>query len=819
MEITLKDKATGGSTSITLKVAEESVAVDDSDELIGVPRITESRAPALPPRRASGAVSFTDQDPEVDLVWTQDSWHKGALRPYWRPDDPEHYSLANGVDLRFEGLAALFPPPSGQRKTSGLTWSSPESMPVIVQDPGFEADNGKWTQGTGVTQTFQATDPVLGTNSLKLETDGGRSNNDILTSITVPLDHTPLQGRNVNVSAVVRRVSGTNGIKMFMDDGVTVTVDSTPTTSSSYERTLLSNITVDASATKLQIGLKQDGGNAAVDVFHVDIVQITAVETGEFIKSTTLSGITYAIGGQDVYSWDETNARWRFEFGGAATATDITAFNGNVYIAYGFSDDYVYGTSGSWTASSRSAPDDKAKFWAISKNASGASALWKSETDTALANTTDGTNGAAAWTAPLSVGDTDAIITALYGSFDTIVVGKTDALWGYTRFDPNTSAGDNLFQAITSLGAGTLISMENFDKGVEFAGWLWLRTAGQGLIRWRPGELQHVQTLFTAARVGNFGLKIYAIATDQRQLYLVLGSSSIRYLVSIVPLDDGKLALHLLAKVPMITTANTDVTHLHIDTTNEAIYVMGSDYPNGQSESIFGPAIWRYHLDNNQPAQFQSGFDMDDAAARTGSFDTSIYHASIPTREKAFLALTIWGEDISSTATIVVKYGLNGEDPSTKTLGTFNGTGAIQTLYFHTVSSPETNAIGNTIQLQFTLTLPASSTGTTVGPRLFAFGLHSTLNTERFRLWEIDVEATEEIITDAGLAAPESHSDILAALNTLELQTYPIVMLLDVDEDGVDETITVHLRDVRRSRTDEGAERITLLLQEAKTSS
>ena len=67
--------------------------------------------------------------------------------------------------------------------------------------------------------------------------------------------------------------------------------------------------------------------------------------------------------------------------------------------------------------------------------------------------------------------------------------------------------------------------------------------------------------------------------------------------------------------------------------------------------------------------------------------------------------------------------------------------------------------------------------------------------------------------------SPESFSEILAALNTLELQNYPIVMNLDTDEDGVIETTTVYLRDVQRKRVSEDEEVISLLIQEAKTSS
>ena len=192
--------------------------------------------------------------------------------------------------------------------------------------------------------------------------------------------------------------------------------------------------------------------------------------------------------------------------------------------------------------------------------------------------------------------------------------------------------------------------------------------------------------------------------------------------------------------------------------------------------------------------------------------ETSIWSGNLPDVEKAFTALTIWGEDISSTTTIKAEFKINGAAAWT-TLGTFNTTAALQTKYFHGITTPETNAVGQFIQLRFTFTTPDTATAP---PKLYSFALHSTLRPERLRTWVIDIELGNETLLDNGMLDPDCFVAAMSRLDTLEQQVYPIIMLHSFDE-GPEEEVTCHLFDIEKIKQEENYTIVRLSLQEVKT--
>ena len=69
----------------------------------------EERIPPLSERRSQGELSFTHRDPTYDLVFSQSDWSDGALQPYYSSDEPRRYAQADGMDLRWAGVASLGP--------------------------------------------------------------------------------------------------------------------------------------------------------------------------------------------------------------------------------------------------------------------------------------------------------------------------------------------------------------------------------------------------------------------------------------------------------------------------------------------------------------------------------------------------------------------------------------------------------------------------------------------------------------------------------------------------------------------------------------
>ena len=73
----------------------------------GIKSWQEGRIPPLPPRRSQGALDWTHKDPITDFVFSQSDWSRGAFQPYTSSEPTGKYAKSNGVDLRWEGVAAL----------------------------------------------------------------------------------------------------------------------------------------------------------------------------------------------------------------------------------------------------------------------------------------------------------------------------------------------------------------------------------------------------------------------------------------------------------------------------------------------------------------------------------------------------------------------------------------------------------------------------------------------------------------------------------------------------------------------------------------
>ena len=106
---------------------------------------------------------------------------------------------------------------------------------------------------------------------------------------------------------------------------------------------------------------------------------------------------------------------------------------------------------------------------------------------------------------------------------------------------------------------------------------------------------------------------------------------------------------------------------------------------------------------------------------------------------------------------------------------------------------------------------------------MHAYALHSTVRPERTRIWECYVWLGDGVQLRNGNLDTVAKATQLSNLDTLELQTYPIIFEHDFDEDGNSSSFRVQLLDARRmpednAQTKEGVELWRLVLQEADVS-
>jgi len=706
MDIVLRNVASSPATEIILPV-------DEDDE---GPRYSEGRAQLIPELRSEGPLSWKSLDPVKDLQWTQDDWSDGALQPYYRPDDPHRYAKSDNVDLRWEGVAAL-----GMVRTN-------TRADFIIRNPDAErnATTG-WSVGTGVTFTTQTGAANTGTYGFRAITDGSRTSGDNLFTQALA-NPTVYQSARIKVGVRLRRTSGSeSGVRLSIVDSVGAT-NSSSVTSGTY--TFVSAIhLVNGGATSLTIVVETDTNETGAHTYEVDdfVIQVGVASEGATTDGEPIcrgvaehNGLLYAGCGRMVLQWNETDDVWELvlSVGGVASGSfvsDLIHYGNNILVANGTGRDYTYGSGTTWTDSNRTAPDDKAVFWAVARDGSGSDAIWKSEATDSVANTTDPINGAAAWSTPIVVGSSDREITGLFGAFDSLQVGKEDGLWDYQRFFPGTNSADGKFRNIAP-DFDVDVDTENFDKGLQWKGWLYLTTSRQGFIRWRPGQFDDISGFFVAPRLTDFGGRVRAMANSPKELFLMVdtpqtdtSSTKDTRLMSMQLGPEGLNKPHTLADV--------SVGIIHRMAVHKGfLYSFGVVRDDGFSEDV--AAIYRWELPSKTVAPFA---DDTPAIELSGTFDTSIWHGDLPDTEKAFLAFTIWCAPLDAEHTVKVTYGLDGAAITTTTLGTFSGTGRIQTLYFTAVSNPETNAIGRMVQFQFTLT-----TDDTVSPEVYAFALHTT---------------------------------------------------------------------------------------------
>jgi len=795
----------GGSHDLRLASDEDSppttainlVLAEDEE---GGRRWKEIRVAPLPPPKSEGELQWTNRDPRVDYVLAKSDWSGGALQPVWRSDEPNKYARNDGCDPRWENLLTI-----GMDRTPA---------DFLVRNGGAEqnATTG-WTVGSNVTHTIVTTSPRSGSYVHQLVLASASSAAGTLMYQDLAFHATPWRGTQVTVTVWVKRTGGSDsGIILRVGDGNSNT-DSSASTSSSWARLAVTHTVHASSSDKVRIELRNSADPTADHTFHVDDISVTPTGGVTWVGTAEVADTLYAAVGRGIVKWNETNDVWDLVFYSANAATDIIEYFGNIYVATGAGNAYLYGTGTTWTSSNDAASND-AVYFTVNRNR-----LWKSDSTYLVRSSISPINGTPSssiedapagsnWSAAYTVGDSDRSITALYNLWDTIVVGKEDGMHIFKRYY-NDGTDANEFENITN-DYESLVSPDNFARGATRAGWLYLASSQQGLIRFNTQTIEDISDTFFEPRLSSIGGRPWAFAADPTQMWMLVDtptadtSTSKTVWLASLRLKGEEWRYHLMQTVPI-----GDINYLSAN--RGYLYGLGRLYDG----TAYVAASYRWTLPTKNVAP---AYDASPAILASASIEDPVWDGQSPDADKAYLSVSIICEDLDAEHTIRMRYGLDGAAPTTTTLATFNGSARVQTAYFNTVTTPESAAIGRTIQPEWTFT-----TDDEVSPKMFAYAIHSTLRPERVRAWECFVWIGDSVPLRNGFPEPVAKANMVSALDTLETQVYPLVLTHDFDQVGAETTVRVHILALERQPEDssqavEGMEVWRLVLQEANTS-
>ena len=190
-----------------------------------------------------------------------------------------------------------------------------------------------------------------------------------------------------------------------------------------------------------------------------------------------------------------------------------------------------------------------------------------------------------------------------------------------------------------------------------------------------------------APRVSGFGGEIKAMVASPHELFvaadipetaesgafgdfpleLTTTSKKIK-IMSLRQGADGRFNVHTLDEV---TFGEIEALTVYTDTGSDTRYLVAAGRLNRDGTGADHVTTYRWLLPSRSAAPF---IDAETMVAKTGTFETSIWHGGVPGTSKAFLKTVFWLQDIGSgnSEQIVVRYGLDGASPDTYKLGTLS---------------------------------------------------------------------------------------------------------------------------------------------------
>ena len=752
-DIILKDKRTDPQLSLGLTLA--------PPDRNGNPTWTESRKQPLPERRSSGELSFTHRDPTYDLVWSQIDFSAGALQTYWSSEEPNSYALSNNLDLRATGVVGLS--------------SKPSSLSLAGQQKFLGWDNdlvNGWA------------DPIAGKGTVSAEEGGYLSDYHLLlassatslstecnTSFTVPEAEEPhYRDHTVTISFRARNDADANPINFSVgwraDSSLTEHTYQTTDdwTQHTFTQTFGNISTLQALIIINSVGAHNLQIDNWVATFHETLDTIpdwTAIvsvktDTEDLVFAGTSAGLIYQLHNKSQQWLQSLNPAVDISasYSENSPVTSLAAYAGFVYASFGNDAAFAFysvntGLWGSSSSDNTPTANERARLLV-----STGSKLWRVINE----------NSIQYWKSPnwlpadaYTVGDEDRSVTAMYSFRNSFVSVKTDGLWlwdGSADFINVTPEWDND------------VNSSNLPTGGSWHTDLFLNSGGQSFLRYNGTLIEDITPYIISARLPTIGGKVTAMTTTSRELIIALEQAK---------MDSDQTKQAIIARLAFSPTNNQWKIHTFsvddelfsiqqlVIVDGDTIYALGKYY-DGTTACI---AAKSWAIPQNSIAAFN---DIETDVAEVGWFETSIWHGGIPDTPKACLALTIWTDGVDKNHSVDVSMGVDGLPSTDTVIGSFNGSTAIQTLYFENIPNHLIGAVGRFIQLRFTL---HSNDGRS--PKLYAFELHTQAFYPPIRIWTMEVLVGASLLR-TGVFHQMTKSEIESAFYQLERQVFPITL-------------------------------------------
>ena len=455
-----------------------------------------------------------------------------------------------------------------------------------------------------------------------------------------------------------------------------------------------------------------------------------------------------------------------------------------------------------WRPAATSDPRDKAQFFVVQGNR-----LWKNASSNSVeyAETNSGSVDSSDFNVIFNgVSDTGSPLTGLYLLNNAIVLGTERGVAVFFEDEQRFRTIYTPFQ--------TDPSSENFARGISHHdGWLYFTTVKQGLVRFNGYSFEDLSELFMAPRLTDYGGRVKAIASDPYQLWLLVdtpladtGSGAEDKTVRLMSLRQigGVWKLHVLHNA-----AIGDINFLVV--AGNFLFGLGRLEHDDENNTTMSSLPWMLPIKVPFPFADEIGGRF---LASTGTIDMPRWHGGQPDAEKALISVDFWVEDTDSNNTIQLRFGVDGAANTTTTFTVVNNTTTTTpAIVTKTTASdlssgtPSTVAVGRVFDFRFSFVRHTSQIqpgtvtrtgGAEESPKLYAFAAHFVLRPSRKRAWEIFVRLGGTLLN--GLRDDRGKSDVIANLDTLELQVFPIELEEDFDQNGVAVTRAVVIRDVER---------------------
>jgi len=281
---------------------------------------------------STGQSSYSNVDPQKELIDEQSDWRSGFGLEYWDDDLPKRYYASYGMDLRFKGMAIAGPTPTA---VTLPTFTATDEANLNWETWTDATTPGTWTEDLAVTR--EATVVHGGSYACKRVATVTGWTLAVHQHITW---NTEYQSRTFHFRGWGR--SGyLNGLRFAIYDGVSRTYSGTMgAVVDTWEQCTWATKTLASNATELTLEVYYTGSGAEKNYYWDDM---------EFVDPTGGAPVAFAELSKKLYTAHGTTLS-RLNAGGTAFdyiysfPTDITDLetytDGRLYIALGYSDSY-----------------------------------------------------------------------------------------------------------------------------------------------------------------------------------------------------------------------------------------------------------------------------------------------------------------------------------------------------------------------------------------------------------------------------------------------------------------------------------------------